>query len=35
MKLVLDDEDRAVIAVLPEDQPFVSPGFVPVWDKAG
>jgi 2,5-diketo-D-gluconate reductase B len=28
----LDEADRAVIAALPKDQRFVSPGFAPQWD---
>ena len=32
LDLVLDDEDRAVIAKLPKDQRFVSPPFAPAWD---
>jgi 2,5-diketo-D-gluconate reductase B len=32
--LVLDDADRAAIAVLPKDQRFVNPGFAPAWDLA-
>ncbi len=30
----LDDEDRALIARLPKNQRFVSPGFAPAWDPA-
>ena len=32
LDLVLDDEDRAVIAALPKNQRLVSPDFAPVWD---
>jgi 2,5-diketo-D-gluconate reductase B len=32
LDLRLDDEDRRVIADLPKDQRFVSPGFAPAWD---
>jgi 2,5-diketo-D-gluconate reductase B len=34
MKLVLDDADRAAIALLPKTQRMVNPGFAPAWDKA-
>ncbi|MFF7706147.1 aldo/keto reductase [Pseudomonas sp. NPDC007930] len=32
LKLVLDDEDRALIQGLPKDQRLVSPDFAPEWD---
>ncbi|MCQ8241648.1 aldo/keto reductase [Rhizosaccharibacter radicis] len=31
-RIVLDDEDRALIATLPKDQRYVSPPFAPDWD---
>jgi 2,5-diketo-D-gluconate reductase B len=32
LALSLDDEDRALIAKLPKNNRFVSPGFAPAWD---
>jgi 2,5-diketo-D-gluconate reductase B len=32
LKVVLDDEDRAAIAVLPKDQRYVTPSFAPDWN---
>jgi 2,5-diketo-D-gluconate reductase B len=32
-KLILDDDDRRVIAALPKNQRLVNPGFAPAWDK--
>ena len=34
MKLQLDDDDRAAIAMLPKTTRLVNPGFAPTWDKA-
>lgn len=33
-KLLLDDDDRAVIAALPKNERFVNPAFAPHWDAA-
>ncbi len=33
LKLMLDDEDRRIIAALPKDKRFVNPSFAPAWDK--
>jgi 2,5-diketo-D-gluconate reductase B len=35
LALSLDDEGRALIAKLPKNNRFVSPGFAPVWDSPG
>ncbi len=35
MKLVLDDTDRAAIALLPKTQRCVNPAFAPEWDPVG
>ncbi|HEX7391119.1 MAG TPA: aldo/keto reductase [Acidiphilium sp.] len=34
LDIVLDDEDRAIIAALPKSHRFVDPSFAPLWDKA-
>ena len=33
LRITLDDDDRAVIAMLPKARRFVQPGWAPVWDR--